>query len=118
MKPIVYSLLYLAVLFSLSTFVFDPANLYSDVWWLDIPMHVLGGFGVASLAAAVFSYKKSRISYKKIIIAYLIVAVMWELYEVIHDFIVLREWGGWVDTISDVCNGFVGATISYLLIKK
>lgn len=118
MKPVIFSSLYLFVLFCLSKFVFDPSGLYYDIWWLDIPMHVMGGFGVASLAAAILSYKDKTLSYKKILLAYFVVAMCWELYEYLHDFFVGRVWGGWEDTLADIVNGLFGAVFSYLLIKK
>jgi hypothetical protein len=118
MKYIISSVLYLGILLSLSLFVFDPAHLYYEIPWLDIPMHLMGGFGVASLVLSVFSYKKQDVSYRTMILLVLVVAVGWELYEVIHDVIVGREWGGWSDTLSDIFNGTLGATVAYYLLKK
>jgi uncharacterized membrane protein YeaQ/YmgE (transglycosylase-associated protein family) len=49
---------------------------------------------------------------------FLAVAIGWELYELAHDIISQQEWGGWSDTLSDIFNGAVGATIAYYLLKK
>jgi hypothetical protein len=53
MKQIMLSALYLLTLFSISEFIFNPTYLYYEIVWLDIPMHIFGGFGVASLTWAV-----------------------------------------------------------------
>lgn len=118
MKHIISSLLYLLILFCLSKFVFDPTNLYYELSWLDIPMHIMGGFGVASLAIAIAVYKKHTLSLRAVLFIYLGVAIGWELYELAHDLINGSSWNGWSDTISDVFNGGLGALVSYYLLKK
>lgn len=92
--------------------------MYYEIPWLDIPMHIMGGFGVASLVLSIASYKQKKLSYRTTIILFLIVAVGWELYEVAHDYISEREWGGFIDTFSDIINGTIGASIGYYLLKK
>lgn len=118
MKKIIYSLLYLAILFFVSRFIFDQSNLYYEIWWLDIPMHILGGLGVAALAVSILNYKNFEITFGRIVIAFFLVAIVWEIYEYIcssgGDYI----WGGWFDTIKDMINGFLGASIVYLIYKK
>ena len=118
MKYIISSVLYLVILLCLSVFVFDPAHLYYEVPWLDIPMHVMGGFGVVSLALSIASYNEKKLSLRTALVAFLVVAVGWELYELAHDFVDQREWGGWSDTLSDIINGTLGASIGYYLLKK
>lgn len=118
MKYTISSLLYLIILFSLDQFVFAPSHLYYEIPWLDIPMHVMGGFGVASLTLSLVAYNGKKISYQAMVAVFLVVAVGWELYEIIHDMIIHKVWGGWVDTISDVINGGIGASIAYYLLKK
>lgn len=118
MKPIITSILYLILLLCLSVFVFDPTHLYYEIWWLDIPMHILGGLGVASLTVAIASYKKYTISLLQVLLVYLSVAVVWELYELVHEIYSHLAWGGWSDTVSDVLNGGIGATCAYFFLKK
>ena len=119
MKEIFLSSLYLVVLYCLSRFIFEPTYLYFEIWWLDIPMHLLGGAGIASLTIAILSYKNKKINYKKIVLSIIVVALLWEFYEYISDLIYLGYWNGnWKDTISDIFNGLVGASISYLIYKK
>jgi hypothetical protein len=118
MKYIILSALYLLVLFSVSQFIFNPTYLYYEIWWLDIPMHILGGFGVAAFAASIFKYIGIKISFWKLTIFFLVVAVVWELYEYMHDVIAGTEWSGWFDTIKDIVDGFIGSSALYFLIKK
>lgn len=118
MKNIVISSLYLIILLCLSVFVFDPSYLYYELPWLDIPMHVMGGFGVASLTGAILSYKKQTISYWKLFVVYSVVAISWELYEYVNDIMAIAGWNGWTDTSSDFINGAIGASIAYLFVRK
>ena len=118
MKYIVSSALYLLALFCLSEFVFDPTNLYYELPWLDIPMHVMGGFGVASLALAIASHKNKPVTLFRLLVAYSFIAVAWELYELANDMMNSSVWNGWSDTTSDFINGAMGALGAYYLLKK
>jgi hypothetical protein len=118
MKQIVGSLLYLATLLSLSVFVFDPTHLYYELPWLDIPMHIMGGFGVASLFIAVQLYHKKKIHLAHLLVFYLIIAISWEMYEYVKDVIHISPWNGWSDTISDVINGALGSLSAFFIFKK
>lgn len=119
MKSIVISGIYLAALLSLSVFVFEPTNLYFELWWLDIPMHVLGGFGVASLCMSIsYYYNNKKISLLSMLVLYLIIAIGWELYELMHDIVRNTSWGGWGDTLDDIFNGAIGASVAYYFLKK
>ncbi|MEN9881370.1 MAG: hypothetical protein RLZZ308_553 [Candidatus Parcubacteria bacterium] len=98
--------------------MFDPTHLYYELEWLDIPMHVLGGVGVASLVLSVVLYKHKKVSLLGVVVMYTVVAVMWELYEYVKDLLDMRVWNGWVDTGADYINGAVGAIIAYIFAKK
>lgn len=118
MKHITISVLYLFILFCLSVFVFEPAHLYYEIWWLDIPMHVMGGFGVASLVGAILSYRGKKVSYKRLFLGYLTVALVWEIYEYVNALPSLLMWGGWFDTGKDLIDGAIGMSIAYLFVRK
>ena len=118
MKNIILSALYLLILFCVSEFFLEPSNLYYEFKWLDIPMHLLGGFGVAALTAGILKYTKHPVSFAKVVAVYLLIAVMWEAYEYIHDLVRMVVWNGWIDTTKDVFMGGVGASIAYTLMKK
>ncbi len=110
--------MFLVVLLCLSVFVFDPTRLYFELPWLDIPMHVLGGFGVASFVIAVATYGKQKFSLVQVLLLYLCVAVVWESYEFAHDLIRGHVWNGWHDTLWDTINGGIGATVAFFVLKK
>lgn len=118
MKQILTSALYLLTIFVVSTFIFEPTHLYYELKWLDIPMHVMGGFGVASLASAVFAYFGKPASFWKLFVVYSIVAIGWEFYEYANDIVNYSLWGGWVDTTSDYINGLIGMLIAYFLVRS
>jgi hypothetical protein len=118
MKHIVISTLYLLFLLGLSEFIFDPTYLYYILPWLDIPMHIMGGFGVAFFTSSVLSYAGIKVSFTKLCITYCIVAVSWELYEFIKDTMSVMAWNGWQDTLADTLNGFIGISVAYFFIKK
>jgi hypothetical protein len=61
---------------------------------------------------------KLEVSYIKLVTVYLLVAVFWELYEYIHDLMIVREWNGWFDTTSDIINGGIGMSVLYLFVRK
>ena len=112
------SAVYLLGLFSISQFIFNPLNLYYELWWLDIPMHVLGGFGVAWFFIALTSFFHKKHSLKNIFILTLLVMVSWEIFEYLMNLNDLRTWIGWQDTIADIINGFIGMFISYKVFSK
>ena len=118
MKLIVISTLYLLILIALEKFVFVPSYLYYELPWLDIPMHLLGGFGVASLTGAILAYNRSPVSYWKLFVAYAVISVAWETYEYAHDVVRSLEWNGWPDTMSDLINGWIGMSIAYFFVRK
>jgi hypothetical protein len=119
MRNIIISGFFLLALLCLSVFIFDPTNLYFEIPWLDIPMHMLGGFGVASFVLAAVLYSKQKLTLLQVLILYLCVALAWELYEFVKDVVVHHvEWNGWHDTLWDIVNGALGATTAFFLLKK
>jgi hypothetical protein len=118
MKQIITSALYLLMIFALSHFVFDPANLYYELPWLDIPMHIMGGFGVASLVAAIMAHNEKPVSYLFLFISYTIAALVWEVYDHMQGFVDYSTTFGWLDTLKDYIDGLIGASLAYLFIRK
>lgn len=118
MKQIITSLLYILTIFAVSHYIFEPTNLYYELRWLDIPMHIMGGFGVASLAAAVYAYFNKKVSFWKLFIIYSIVAVIWEVSEYMRDVVTYRDWSGWLDTAKDYIDGIIGMSLAFLFIRK
>lgn len=92
--------------------------LFYEFWWLDIPMHILGGFGVAIFTSAIFSYFKIKISYKRIFWILIITAITWEFWEYFTGQTEYYDWIGRLDTVKDIINGIIGASIGYHFVKK
>jgi hypothetical protein len=118
MKQILTSALYLIMIFSLSHFVFEPSNLYFELKWLDIPMHIMGGFGVAALVAAVLSYYDNSVTFWKLLLAYTLAAIAWEVYDHLQGFVDYSTVSGWLDTVKDYVDGLIGASLAYLFIHN
>jgi len=118
MKYIFLSLLFLLILFSVSHYIFEPTNLYYELWWLDIPMHILGGFGVASLTKAILSYQGIKVSYINLFLTYIFIATAWEIYEYVRGMMVYDDISKYLDTVKDLFDGFFGMSIFYYLVRK
>lgn len=102
---------------------------YSWYWiykWIDVPIHFLGGFWF-SLTSLWISLKVKHIDnilgYKKkalfvMLISVLIIAVFWELFELIFNITSIHSIGYWQDSLSDILNGFLGGMIAFLYFTK
>lgn len=111
-------------------FIFHYFSLkYSWYWtyrWLDIPVHILGGFWAALTALwislkinhieSIFGYKKKALFV--MLISVLIIAIFWEIFEVVFKVTFLNSKGYWPDTLSDISNSFVGGVIAFLYFIK
>ncbi len=123
MRKILVTLFAILSTFLISNFLFEKINLYYELWWLDIPMHIFGGFLFALLFIYFSIYKKSSskylsINYKNILLFVLFIGVIWEVYEYLHDIMRDQVWRGWTDTIKDLCNDMFGASIAYIIKRK
>ncbi|MBP6888374.1 MAG: hypothetical protein KBC21_01605 [Candidatus Pacebacteria bacterium] len=113
MKKIAGILSLLLSTFLISRFVFEPANLFYELPWLDIPMHVLGGYLIGLLLIALSLYNKTLINKQFYFWSLLIVMVVWELYEYKRGMVLYDELFDYLDTIKDVIFGYLGAYIAY-----
>ena len=118
MIRILSSLSFLAIVFLVSRYFFEPTYMYYEVWWLDIPMHILGGMGVGSFVYSVLTYKGIKVSYTKMIVAFLVIAFVWEVYEYITDKNIYETTSDYLDTVKDTIDGLIGVTIAYFFIRK
>lgn len=118
MSRILYSLLFLATLFCVSYFVFEPTNLYYEIPWLDIPMHIFGGMGVGALASALALHNKKKVSLLQAMIFYVVIAASWEVYEYARGVMVYDEASDYFDTVFDFANGAIGIILAYVLVSK
>ncbi len=100
-------------------------NLYWRLWWLDIPMHLLGGVFVSLLLLWFFFFSgyvrvplvSSRVFFLYMIGGAFLVGTWWEILEA--SFGVGGGFGGyWFDTIKDICMDVLGALAAYLFMRR
>ncbi len=83
--------------------------LYWTYRWLDTPMHILGGFALASLLIAfLFRYRPLYF-----VTGMLIIAVGWEVFEFALGLPQPRDYV--LDTAYDLINDTIGAGIAFIL---
>jgi succinate dehydrogenase hydrophobic anchor subunit len=96
-------------------------HLYFYLWWLDIPMHVLGGLWVALFALAWYyrsPYPKQKESSPLFVMMFavavtMVVGVGWELFELsAQTFIERADVHDLADTLGDLVNDFIGAVLA------
>lgn len=95
-------------------------HLYYLIWWLDIPMHVLGGTWVA-LSILVFYYRFAHLKRKDhsqefvfalAIAAALVIGIGWEIYGWSIDHMLVIANGGVFDTLKDLTDDLIGALVA------
>ena len=96
-------------------------NLYWTSGWIDIPMHIIGGFWIAITALwmsllvnhidAINGYRKK--SFIVMILAVIAVAILWELFELIFKITSISQPNYFLDTLSDISNGIVGGLFAF-----
>jgi hypothetical protein len=102
---------------------------YSWYWsfrWIDIPVHIVGGFWV-SLTVLWIALKVGHIekitNYKKralvlMIGSAFIVGILWEVFEVVFKINFLHNVGYWRDSLKDILDDFLGGGLAYLYFIK
>lgn len=102
---------------------------YSWYWtyrWFDIPVHIVGGFWVSLSALwislhishidSIFAYKRKALIV--MLSSVLVVAILWEIFELIFHVTSINTDIYWQDTFGDISNGFVGGIISFIYFIK
>jgi len=99
---------------------------YWRVRWIDIPVHIIGGFGVALLSvwiALKFKHINNICNYKIksfliIFVSVLSVGIFWEIFELIIRFTHFGRANYWEESLVDVINGLIGGVIAYFYFIK
>ena len=81
MKKVLTAAILTLLTFIVSRFVFEPTNLYYELPWLDIPMHIWGGFLIGLLIISLSFYNKTLKNKQFFFLALFLVMVIWEVYE-------------------------------------
>lgn len=131
-KLVSFSLFGILIFHFLSSFY----RWYDQIWWLDIPMHLIGGMWVALLFVYLFEknvLKLEQIHFFKALILCLgfvaLVGIFWEFYEYLSDVYIYNVHPlnlvfnpkNYPDTLSDLVNDFIGGIValcSIYFIKK
>jgi hypothetical protein len=97
-------------------------DLYFYYWWLDIPMHLLGGFWIGFTALAIIQWKLGRALPLKERFAYAFllafgIGVLWEMFELLSDTSFALEPYVYdaTDTFSDLLNDMIGGALAGLV---
>ncbi len=104
----------------------DTTHLYYLLWWFDIPMHMLGGLWVG-LTALVIYYHTGWIKRKdrslSFVVAFtlattMVIGLLWEVFEFSVEHFVKLNDNGLLDTLKDLVDDLVGASIAALVFIK
>lgn len=98
-------------------------HLYFYIWWLDIPMHLIGGFWVGLTALVIYFSEKHTLPtngswgtvFAVALGATLVVGIGWEVFEWSVDWINGMVHLDVTDTLADIGNDFIGAIIATVL---
>lgn len=92
---------------------------YFSIWWLDMPMHLLGSFWLGLSFIWFLKIKDlSLFNILKIILGVLFIGFFWELFEISVDKIITKKSFNALDSFSDICFDLVGAFISIFYFAK
>lgn len=118
MKSVILSALLVLGIFLVSNYIFVPMHLYDEIWWLDIPMHILGGAAITLLVSSCANFFGYAFSRKDYFIAYLIIAGLWECAEYVRGMVIYDSMWKYIDTIKDLIDGALGTWLVVHLTKK
>lgn len=112
---------------------------YYNVWWIDTPLHILGGLWLGFLLFYILQkqnleslfFKNKNLSKENLIFVFLylgfiiIIGVFWEYYEFTVDVLILKKYPynlepGYIlfDTLKDLFNDLIGGLLSLIIILK
>ncbi len=122
----IWVLAFIVILVALMNGAANYWHLYYYVWWLDIPMHLIGGFWVGLSALAIYFSEKHSLpmsgSWRSLLMvalgATLIVGIGWEVYEWAVDWINGMPHLNIVDTLADIGNDLIGALLATVLFMR
>lgn len=100
--------------------VAEYRHLYFFIWWLDIPMHILGGGWVALFGLTTY-YASLRFKEKDYSTAFVVslavalalsIGLAWEIFEFGVGHAVGDSGAGLLDTLKDLSDDFLGALLA------
>lgn len=120
LKAVLIVLVFIAAVHAIATLKF----LYWTTWWLDIPMHFVGGAWLAML----YVYAGSRLKTQDLKTWYdlilglgfiALVGVLWEFSEfLLGNFMIIDQLGDYRDTLGDLFFDLLGGSIILAFVKQ
>ena len=92
--------------------------------WIDILMHVLGGFWVAVTSLWIYlEYTKREVISRKqklfiIFLPIILLGICWEVFELMSGNTFMHTSNFYTDSISDTVNNLIGGVIAYFYIMR
>lgn len=98
-------------------------HLYFYIWWLDIPVHILGGLWVALFGLATYfssSLWEDEKHFSAFVIVFAVAITMtiglgWEIYEFAVEHAVGDSGTGLADSLKDLTDDLIGALLGALV---
>jgi hypothetical protein len=128
-KKLLKPLVYLMLVIFLSYILIQKFHWDYSIWWVDMPMHFLGGvwegwlflwfFSLAEMP--IFKISLEKISFKltfKTILFVLCIGISWEFFEFFTQMYAPHDSFNVLDTVSDVFFDLAGATFAVLYCVK
>lgn len=112
------------VVFSLDlSVIFFAPQLFYFYPYLDIPFHLAGGYVATLWTLAILSFYAITSSHKHFLLLFctgiFAISIGWEVFEYILDLTIRSHWyGGILDTLGDLINDAIGATLSWYFLVK
>lgn|SRR3989338_3808702 len=96
---------------------------YFSIWYFDMFMHFLGGFWVGLVFLWFFSRESTSLEpflqlIFKVIFAVLMVGILWEIFEISIDKIIIQNPFNALDTFSDIFFDLTGGLVAVLYFLK
>lgn len=96
-------------------------HLYYHLWWLDVAMHLVGGYWIALTGLTLYYYvpwygERERSPLFVIVFALaltMVIGILWEVFEFSIDRMTLAfTYHDIADTLGDLINDFIGALVA------
>ncbi len=94
-------------------------HLFFYIWWLDIPLHLLGGLWIGLLVLAYYAPRfrepdllSDPAVLRTAVIAALVVGLFWEVFEFSLDRFIVINTHDMHDTLDDLLNDVIGAVFA------
>lgn len=98
----------------------DHWHLYFYIWWLDIPVHMTGGFWIGITSLVLYFHTRhaqrkdrtAKFSFIVALTAAFAIGASWEVFEYVVDRSLADGGIDLVDSLSDIVNDGIGASLA------